>query len=72
METADRFSFLALKDALANQLSSLINLSTVLPIYLSAHRLELKQVRYTYTYTHVQCTCIIIYSISFYMYLIIH
>ena len=46
METADRFSFLALKDALANQLSSLINLSTVIPIYISARRLELKQVRY--------------------------
>ena len=46
METGDRFSFLALKDAIASQLSSLINLSTVLPIYLSAHRLELKQVGY--------------------------
>ena len=63
METADRFSFLALKDALANQLSSLINLSTALPIYISAHRLELKQVGYNYTYTHVQCTCIIISNI---------
>ena len=72
MEAADRFSFLALKDALVNQLSSLINLSTVIPIYISACRLELKQVGYSYTYTHAQCTCIIISSISLYMYLIIH
>ena len=46
LEAADRFSFLRLKEALVEQLSTLISVRTVIPLFLSADSLNLTGVRF--------------------------